>query len=217
MHTKFSHSLSLHGYITTRRSSPNHVVRVSLGSTRGAVSGFVSAIDLGMTNLNAAFPVGNSGIFLIACLVVDCSIISIPGVTGQTTTYKEAISSKNDIGLHQAAVVKGDAELRINMNCAMAWKQLHGVPHPLIHRGHSLQLLMKGSSVDKMPRVRPPCVRLSQVKIFENMAIMGELDIARHEARSKRLGIDAPLAQDAAGIGAEVNSGTRVVVEAGLV
>ena len=203
--------------MTTRRSSANHVKRASFGSTRGAVAGSVLATDLGMTNLNAAFPVGNSGVFLITCLVVDCSTISIPGAAGQTITYKEAIGSEDDIGLHQTAVVESDAELRINMDRAMAWKQLHGGPHPLIRRGRSLQRLVKRSAVDQMPRVRPPRVTLGHVKVCDNLAVVGELEITRQEARSKRLGIDAPLAQDAVGIGAEVDSSTGVAVEARLV
>ena len=124
--------------MTTRRSSANHVMRVSLRPTTGAVTGSVLATALGKTNLNAAFPVGNSGISLIACLVVDCSTISISGADGQTNTYKDAISSENYVGVHQAAAVKSDSELWINMDRAMAWKQLHGRPHPLIRRGRSL-------------------------------------------------------------------------------
>ena len=76
---------------------------------------------------------------------------------------------------------------------------------------------MKSSAVDKVPRMWPPCVGFCHVNIYENLAVVGELDITRHEARSKRLGIDAPLAQDAACIGAKVNSGTRLVVETRLV
>ena len=103
------------------------------------------------------------------------------------------------------------------MDRAMAWKQLHGGPHPLIRRGRSLQRLVERSAVDKMPRVRPPRVTLGHVKVCDNLAVVGELEITRQEARSKRLGIDAPLAQDAVGIGAEVNSSTGVAVEARLV
>jgi hypothetical protein len=65
--------------MTTRRSSANHRVNVSLGLISGASVGSDSAMDLGSTNLKAAFPVRESGSVLMACLVLDYGAkVSLP-------------------------------------------------------------------------------------------------------------------------------------------
>jgi hypothetical protein len=80
--------------MTTRLSSANHMVRVSLWLTSGAVVGSDSALDLCTMNRNAALPVRNGEVRNgkagpRACLVVDCKVSMLHQMLGVVVNRPE--------------------------------------------------------------------------------------------------------------------------------
>jgi hypothetical protein len=71
--------------------------------------------------------------------------------------------------------------------------------------------------VDKVPGMRPPRVGLGQVDVLERRAVLGALNVPGHQNCSKLLGVDAPVAKYAVGIGTDVDRGERSPFEARFV
>lgn len=110
MQTKFSNSLSLHGYMTTLRSEPNHITRPLSTSAMGLVTGSSRPTFRGIRNRNAAFPEPNNFASLMNDLVCDFGLLVCVSLLGNldAETYVYSIGSEHHIANNGRAVCKLD-------------------------------------------------------------------------------------------------------------
>lgn len=72
---------------------------------------------------------------------------------------------------------------------------------------------MQRDAVDEVPRVLPHLVGTADVYLADDAAGAGVLDKSLHQSTSKLLGEDAPTAQNAIGVGCQMNCSASLIGE----